>query len=67
MQIMTAVKENVSIFPLIHVSRITPQVVKSLINPAYSVAKRRPRLCRTVSLLLNATNSNKLCVRVYND
>ena len=48
--IMTAVKDS----RVIHVSRITPQVVWSFISTtaAYLVAKRRQRLGRTISLLI---------------
>ena len=44
--------------PLIHVICITLQS-GNFSTPAYSVAKRRQRLWRTISLLINATNDNK--------
>ena len=43
--------------PLNHVFHITPHVRYSS-TPAYSVAKQRKRLMQTISLLINATNSN---------
>ena len=55
---LAAVEESVSFVPLTHVICITPQS-DNLLTPAYSVSKRRQRLWRTFSLLINATNDNK--------